>query len=110
MSPLDRFTYILDDERRLVNVKNDHAWFMWFGDIERRRVGRDEIGGVIVSTIFGGIDRSYGQAPQPMVFETHVFGGEHDGWEEWSASWAEAELVHAEGCAIVRGELVEGSV
>ena len=108
MSPLDPFTYILDDERRLVNVKNDEAWFIWFRDIERRLVARDEIDGdVVVSTIFGGIDRSYGRASAPMVFETIVFGGEHDGWEEWSASWAEAELVHAEACAIVRGELVE---
>lgn len=102
---LDPFTYILDADRRPVNVPNDVAWFRWFGNEANRRVALDDVGDVTVSTVCGGIDRSYGRAPHPLVFETMIFGGEHDRWEELAASWAEAELIHAEAVAMVRGEI-----
>jgi len=104
--PLDPYTYILVD-RKPVNCPNDDRWFMWFGNMENRRVAQTIIGPARVSTIFGGIDRSYGSAPHPQVFETMIFGGKHDGREEWSASWEEAELVHAEMVALVRGQLAD---
>jgi hypothetical protein len=98
--PLDPYTYILDADRRPVNVPNDETWFMWFGTYERH-VAVTHVGVAIISTVFVGIDRSYGSAPHPLVFETRIFGGEHDGWEELSASWSEAELVHAEAIAMM---------
>lgn len=103
--PLDPYTYILDDDRRPVNVANDDAWFMWFTNEQLRRVAVDNVGVATISTVFGGIDRSYGHAPHPLVFETMIFGGDHDGWTELSASWAEAELIHAEAVAMIRGTL-----
>jgi hypothetical protein len=100
--PLDPYTYILVD-RKLVNCPNDNDWYVWFGNMKNRRVAKDVIGDTIISTIFGGIDRSYGREPHPQVFETHIFGGEHDDWEEFSASWSEAETVHAKAVALVKG-------
>jgi hypothetical protein len=99
--PLDPYTYILDADRRPVNCPNDEAWFEWFATTERH-VAIDRVGVAIISTVFVGIDRSYGSAPHPLVFETHIFGGEHDGWEESTASWDEAKLVHAEAVAMVQ--------
>jgi hypothetical protein len=40
---------------------------------ESRIVGRTETGGHVVSTIFIGIDYSYGVGPRPLTFETMVF-------------------------------------
>lgn len=99
--PLDPYTYILVD-RKPVQHDNDDNWFMWYGNMENRRVAADMVGEAFVSTIFGGIDRSYGRAPQPLVFETRIFEGEHDGWEKLASSWEEAEACHAEAMELVR--------
>jgi len=103
---LDPYTYILVD-RKVVKHANNEAWFMWFGSTERH-VAVTKHGPVIISTVFVGIDRSYGRAPHPLVFETAIFGGDHDGWEECSASWAEAEAVHADAVALIRPPQIPG--
>jgi hypothetical protein len=102
---LDPYTYILNSDREPMQHPNNDAWFKWFGDLTNRRVAVTEISeGVYVSTVFGGIDRSYGHAPQPLLFETHIFGGEHDG-EEWFAStWQEAEKNHVRAVCCAFGE------
>jgi hypothetical protein len=101
--PLDPFTYILVN-RKPVNHPNDDEWFLWFGNVDNRRVGLTEIGDVVVSTIFGGIDRSYGHGGSLLIFETHVFGGEYDG-EEWlTSTWEEAEAKHAEIVRMVQSK------
>ena len=41
------------------------------------RVARVEFGGVKVSTVFLALDHGSGSGP-PLLFETMVFGGEHD--------------------------------
>jgi hypothetical protein len=102
--PLDPYTYILVDRKPVQHPNND-AWFKWFGNMDNRRVALTMIGEEIrISTIFGGIDRSYGNAEQPLLFETIVFGGEHD-QEEWlTATWQEAEQQHAEVVALIKQE------
>jgi hypothetical protein len=101
--PLDPYTYTLVD-RQPVNCKNDDGWFVWFLDMNNRRIALDQIGDVSISTVFCGIDHSYGTAPQPIVFETMISGGEHDGRQSRSASWEEAEAAHAEAMMLVRGQ------
>jgi hypothetical protein len=100
---LDPYTYILNSDREPVQHPPNEAWFKWFGDLTNRRVAWTKINeDVYVSTVFIGIDRSYGSAPQPWLFETHVFGGEHDGEERFASTWKEAEKNHAEMVALVR--------
>jgi hypothetical protein len=99
---LDPYTYILNANREPVPHPNNDAWFKWFGNLNNRRVAMTEISeSIYVSTVFIGIDRSYGSAPQPWLFETHIFGGEHDGEERFAATWKEAEKNHAEVVAVV---------
>jgi len=90
---LDEHTFILVD-RRPVQHPQDDEWWNWFQNLDNRRVALTEIGDIIVSTVFIGIDLR----PPPMrarLFETKVFGGKHDR-EEWlSATWGEAEQRHA---------------
>jgi len=60
---------------------------------------------VRVSTVFLGIDHSFsalvsGNDPvAPVLFETMIFGGEHDQYQERCCTWAEAEAMHARAVA-----------
>lgn len=71
------------------------TWAMWFkSNSDARRVANEEVGHARVSTVFLGLDHSFGSG-QPMIFETLVFGGPHDGDMERCTTWAEAEAQHA---------------
>jgi hypothetical protein len=89
-SHLDPHTYILVD-RKPVQHANDEEWWAWFCNMDNRRVGFTEIGNVTVSTIFFSLDL---RPQRGMLFETKIFGGEHDGKELLAATWEEAELNH----------------
>lgn len=91
--------YVLDGHTpRAVSL---HDWGMWFiNHDEVRRVSFTDVSSeVSVSTVFLGIDHNFfGEGP-PLLFETMVFGGEHDG-EEWRTStWEEAESTHRRAVA-----------
>ena len=59
-----------------------------------RQVARDTLpGDVQVSTVFLGLDHSFGNGP-PLLFETMVFGGDHDQEQERYTTWEEAEDGH----------------
>lgn len=59
-----------------------------------RRVREDLLaGGVRVSTVFLGLDHSYGDGP-PLLFETMVFGGPLDQEQDRCATWEDAEQMH----------------
>ena len=48
-------------------------WDQWFEKADRI-VAKDTVGDSDVSTIFLGLDHSFGEGP-PLLFETMVFGG-----------------------------------
>ena len=74
-----------------------------FEDVEARRVAADELGGVRVSTVHLVINHQYGSGP-PLIFETMIFGGDHDG-EEWRYPTEEdAREGHRRVVAWLRGE------
>lgn len=56
-----------------------------FGELnDSRQVADDRQGEVRVSTVHLVIDHSFGDGP-PVIFETMIFGGEHDK-EQWRYS------------------------
>jgi len=79
------------------------TWGEWFQNIENRRVARtvltDEVS---VSTVFLGLDHSWGRAGPPLLFETMIFGGPADQATDRYATWAEAEQGHERMVAIAR--------
>jgi hypothetical protein len=87
--------YILDDHNVAVPV-DFMTWARWYeANSHRRVVAKATLaGGVVVSTVFLGLDHSWGPGPR-HIFETMVFGGEHDGDTERYATWAQAEAGHA---------------
>jgi hypothetical protein len=74
------------------------AWARWFETSnDKRRGARDEIGDHTVSTVFLGIDHSFG-GPVPILYETMVFrdGASVEEYERRYSTKDEAERGHAE--------------
>lgn len=91
--------YILNEQREAVPASLAE-WASWFEE-NKRRVGRTEIGDVTVSTVFLGLDHNWGRG-RPLLFETMIFGGPHDEYQERYSTWAEAEAGHAKAVAMVQ--------
>ena len=62
-------------------------------DGDSRKVAVTCIGIATVSTVFLGLDHSFGDTT-PILFETLVFGGLKDGYMLRYATWEEAENGH----------------
>lgn len=92
--------YIL--EGREVKPVDLMTWARWMeGHLNGRHVGNDLIGDVRVSTVFLGLDHSFGEGP-PLLFETMVFGGEHDGWQDRYTTWEQALAGHSSVLSAIR--------
>lgn len=81
------------------------AWARWMeGNRGKRHVADDRLTGEVdgesvairISTVFLGVDHNWFDRSDPLLFESMIFGGPHDG-DQWRyASWDEAEAGHAE--------------
>ena len=88
---------------------------MWFEDINNRFVARDQIADSIntgenirVSTVFLGLDYSFDASKAntvPILFETMIFGGQHDDYQERYATYEQAEAGHKFAIQIAKGEI-----
>ena len=84
-----------------VPCKDVISWASWCRRSERTvrktRIGAD----VLVSTVFLGLDHRFGRQGPPLLFETMIFGGPHDGDMWRSATWEDAEKGHEEVVALI---------
>lgn len=69
-------------------------------------VGRDQFGAVVISTVFLGMDHSF-SGGTPVLFETMIFGGEYDGYQERYCTWDEAERGHQVACELVNKTAID---
>ncbi len=99
--------WILDDQHHAQPVDDVIAWAQWFRDINNRGVARDVANGYTVSTVFLGIDYSFG-GRKPLLFETAIFSQDSrlDLYCERYSTWAEAEAGHARILADVKAGLL----
>lgn len=67
----------------------------YFEDKTLRKVALDTIGGTMVSTVFLGTDHRHVPGGPPILFETMIFGGPHDEYQERFCTWDEAVAGHA---------------
>jgi len=96
--------YILDGHEA-IPIDDLHAWGTWFQTAERH-VAQDLLpGGIHISTVFLGLDHRFGEDGPPLIFETMVFGGEYDQFQERYSTWEEAEKGHAEILSRVKAAL-----
>ncbi len=84
--------YILEGHTT-VPVNDLIQWGEMFANVEARRVALTKKNGIEISTVFLGMNHSFGNGP-PLLFETLVFGGEHDGDMNRYSTWEEAEEGH----------------
>src|SRR5882757_3426775 len=77
-----------------VPVNDLLEWARWFETAKRQIATSFPAEGVRVSTVFLGLDHSFGSSGPPILFETMIFGGEHDQYQERYSTWEEAEAGH----------------
>lgn len=70
-------------------------WGEWFEKANRHVAKTDLSNDVSISTVFLGIDHSF-EGGKPILFETMIFGGKHDQYQERYATWEEAEVGHSQ--------------
>lgn len=71
--------------------------------MDRRRVAYDKIDEVEISTVFFCINHNLFQPNEPpILYETMVFGGDHDGYQRRYTNRTEALAGHAETLAMVK--------
>jgi hypothetical protein len=102
-------TYILIDGEPVAT--DWQTWAVWFtrakadyepGNINSRRVAAWEHHGVVVSTVFLGVNHGFGEGP-PLLFETLVRGGRHDEYMDRYSTRDEALAGHQKIVEMVRG-------
>ena len=81
-------------------------WARWFEKAERH-VAEDKVGDVRVSTVFLGIDHRFfagdeTDGSRPILFETMIFGDEHDEYQERYCTREEALVGHSRALAMVQ--------
>lgn len=78
------------------------AWATWFEKSDRI-VKQEDFSGIRVSTVFLGLDHSWGDNGPPLIFETMIFGGEHSDKQWRYSTWDQAEAGHKEAVKLVLG-------
>lgn len=80
------------------------TWGKWFETPGSRTIGRNKIGKIYISTVFLGIDHNFGCGGPPILFETMIFKGKHDKYQERYRNLKDAKEGHLKAV-----ELVENS-
>lgn len=91
--------YILEGKQPKL-VEDVIEWGQWFETAERQVAKTELPNGVRISTVFLGLDHNF-SGGIPILFETMIFGGKHDQYQERYATWDEAESGHKKAIAKV---------
>ena len=101
--------YVLDDDWNPIRCNDVVAWGQWMQNAERHLANDIQEGPhgvrVQISTVFLGIDHAFGSGP-PILWETMIFGGLLDEFQERYATKAEALAGHQEACRQVAATLI----
>lgn len=71
--------YILDGDQ-IRGTDDLLEWSRWC-ETASRQIAFDEIASTRISTVFLGIDYGFGEG-EPILFETMIFGGAENGYQE----------------------------
>ncbi len=94
--------YILEGKKPKL-VEDMVEWGIWFESAKRHVAETTLPNGVSVSTVFLGLDHSFGDG-EPILFETMIFGGKHGDYQERYSTWEEAEAGHKKALAKAEGK------
>jgi hypothetical protein len=90
--------------RQPVRCRDLLEWGRWMETADRRVAHSNLAGGVNVSTVFLGLDHNF-SGGTPLLFETMVFGGEYNHYQERCSTWEQAEQQHARAVFMVADRL-----
>jgi len=89
--------YILDENNKPKKAEL-LEWANWNGQVDVRKVKFDSIengtGKINISTVFLGLDHNFDDNGPPLVFETMIFGGIHDQYQDRYSTFEEALAGH----------------
>ena len=94
--------YILEGKTPKL-VEDVIEWGSWFETADRNVASDTLKSGVRVSTVFLGLDHNFGNG-EPVLFETMIFGGKHDQYQERYSTWEEAEAGHKQALSKAEGK------
>jgi hypothetical protein len=96
--------YILNDDHTTTPCEM-MVWAKWLSE-DRKRVivKQDIIGEVKVSTVFLGLNHAYLGQGAPLIFETMIFGGPEDGYQDRCTTWQQAEKMHETALKLLEKE------
>ncbi len=96
--------YVLDNNNKPIPASITEAADWLEEGSDRRTVKRDEIGDILVSTVFLGLDHSWTPGGKPVLWETMIFGGEHDQYQERYTSHKDALEGHKKALTLITKE------
>ncbi len=79
-------------------------WAIAFERVDRQ-VAHDQVGSLVVSTVFLGLDHNFFGHGDPLLFETMIFDGGDDEYQVRTSTWGQAEQAHAEAVAIAQAKV-----
>jgi hypothetical protein len=103
MSDMD---YILDENDNPIREPDLKKWAAW-RQKNKRHVAEDWLpGDVHVSTVFLGLDHNFlGDGP-PVLWETMIFGGEHDQYQDRYSTKEDAIVGHRRAVRLASSSLL----
>lgn len=94
--------YVLDKYGKVKPEQDLLTWARWF-ETANRHLAKDRISAKVwVSTVFLGLDHSFGEGEEPVLWETMIFGGRHDQATWRYRSQEEALKGHQRAVALAR--------
>lgn len=97
-------TYYYLDGHQTVLCKDALVWAKKFERDDRIVAKTYLTNRVEVSTVFLGIDHNHFRDGPPLLFETMIFGGVHDQYQERCTTWEQAEEQHKRVVEIAAGK------
>ena len=96
--------YYLLDENKEPYPATLNQYMILFDNIDMKVTAYDEIDGVRISTVFLGMDHSFSHEPGhiPVLWETMIFGGEHDDYQKRYTSHHDALEWHQRALELIK--------
>jgi len=96
--------YILDKENKPVKstIIQYGEWIE--ANPERKAVKQEYVGDIRVSTVFLGLDHAWPKGNTPVLWETMIFGGEHDQYMDRYTSYEDALEGHQIALTLITKE------
>jgi len=98
--------YTLDAAGQPIPCDDVLVWARWFGGRHNRQLRSTYVGEgpakVHVSTVFLGLDHNFDDKGPPVLWETMIFGGPHDGYQDRYSSREDALAGHDKALALAR--------